>query len=232
MEISDAMLASALVELKSRESSAIPDNSKIEHTFSEDFERKMNKLISSFDKNGIRTPFFRNTLAKAAVIILSLCLGAFSLVMISPNARAAFKNTVTEIYENHLKFFFVSDDETVLDFSDYQRTTAEYIPEGFVLKEIYNEYEAVGYRYENEEENLSYDIYVSLNDGLAVHTDKDNSNVEEITVSGRNAYLISGKTEEKPYSTLMVAGNKITVTIYGQLNKEEIIKIGKSLKEE
>ncbi|MBR3596202.1 MAG: DUF4367 domain-containing protein [Clostridia bacterium] len=232
MEISDAMLASALIKVKNYDISSIPDDSEIDHTFSADFEKKMNKLISSFDKNKFNVSILRNTLTKAAVIILTLCIGAFSLIMISPQARADFKNAIMEFYETHIKFYFISSDETSIDFSNYESITAEYIPQGFVMKEKYNEYEAVGYRYEKAEENLAYDIYVSLNDGLAVHTDKNKNNVEEILISGRDAYLISGENEGKPYSTLIITGNKITVTIYGQLDREEIIKVGESLKEE
>lgn len=232
MEISDAILASALMKVKKLEVSAIPDNSEISHKFSTDFEGKMDNLIASFDKKEKTISFFRNALTKAAVIILTLCISAFSLVMINPKARADFKNAVMEFYETHIKFYFISSDETSIDFSNYESITAEYIPQGFIMKEKYDEYEAVGYRYENPEENLTYDIYVSLNDGLAVHTDKDKNNVEEIFISGRNAYLISGKNEGKPYSTLIITGNKITVTIYGQLDREEIIKVGESLKEQ
>lgn len=232
MEISDALLASALIEVKSYDVSSIPDNSEINHTFSADFERKMNKLISSFDKKEKSISFFRKAITKAAVIILTLCIGAFSLVMISPQARADFKNAVMEFYETHIKFYFIASDETAGDFINYESITAGYIPQGFTLKEKYDEYEAVGYRYENEAENLAYDIYVSLNDGLAVHTDKDKNNVESVNVSGRDAYLITGENDEKPYSTLIITGNKITVTVYGQLDREEIIKVGESLKEE
>lgn len=232
MEISDAMLASALIKVKNYDISSIPDDSEIDHTFSADFEKKMNKLISSFDKNKFNVSILRNTLTKAAVIILTLCIGAFSLIMISPQARADFKNAIMEFYETHIKFYFISSDETSIDFSNYESITAEYIPQGFVMKEKYNEYEAVGYRYEKAEENLAYDIYVSLNDGLSVHTDKDKNNVEEILISGRDAYLISGENKGKSYSTLIITGNKITVTIYGQLDRAEIIKVGESLKEE
>lgn len=232
MELSDAMLASALIKVKNYDVSSIPDNNEIDHTFSADFEKRMNKLISSFDKKEKNISFFRNALTKAAVIILTLCIGAFSLVMISPQARADFKNAVMEFYETHIKFYFVSADETSADLSTYENVSAGYIPQGFTLKEKYDEYEAVGYRYENEADSLSYDIYVSLNDGLAVHTDKDKNNVEEILISGRDAYLIAGENDGKPYSTLIITGNKITVTIYGQLTREEIIKVGESLKEE
>lgn len=232
MEISDAMLASALIKVKNYDVSSIPSDKEINHTFSKDFEKRMDKLISSLDKKEKSISFFRNTLTKAAVIILSVCIGAFSLVMISPQARADFKNAVMEFYETHIKFYFITGDEVSGDFTNYENITAAYVPRDFTLKEKYEEYEAVGYRYENEADGLVYDIYVSLNDGLAVHTDKNKNNIENIKVSGRDAYLIAGENEGKPYSTLIVTGNKITVTIYGQLTREEIIKVGESLKEE
>lgn len=230
MEINDAMLASALIKVKNCEISLIPMDSEIDHSFTEDFERKMEILISSFDKTKTGSTAFRKTLLKAAVIVLTLSLGAFSLIMISPQARATVKNAVTEFYESYIKFYFVSDDTDLNDFTDYEKIYADYTVNGFELKEKYEEFEAVGYRYENEEEKLTYDIYVSLNDGLSVHTDKNN--FEEITVSGRASYLISGEQDNKPYSTLIITGNKITVTIYGQIDKNEIIRIGESLKED
>lgn len=231
MEISDTILASALIKVKNYDISCIPDDSEINYTFSTDFEKKMNNLISSFDKKEKNISFFRNALTKAAVIILTLCISAFLLIMISPQARADLKNAIMEFYETYIKFYFITSDEISGDFTSYENIIAEYLPQGFTLQERYEEYEAVGYKYENTEENLAYNIYISLNDGLAVHTDKDKNNIESINISGREAYLITGENNEKPYSTLIITGNKITVTIYGQLNKEEIIKVGESLKE-
>ena len=231
MKTSDAIVVAALIKVKNREISSLPDDSEINHSFSTDFEEKMNKLILSIDKNKLNVSVFRNTFVKAAVITLALCISVFSLVMTSPQARAAFTNAVTEFYENHIKFHFISGDVTSDDFIRYENVYAEYTPQGFILKEQYNEYEAVGCKYENAKENRTYDIYISLNDGLAVHTDDNPNNVEKISVAGKEAYLISDENEGIPYSTLIITGNKITVTVYGQLDKEEIIKVGESLKE-
>ena len=231
MEISDAMLASALIKVKNYDVSSIPPDSDIDYTFSLEFETSMDNLISLFNKKEKPVSFYRNALTKAAVIIIVLCVGAFSLMMISPQARADFRNAVVEFYETHIKFYFITNTETPTDFSNYKNVYVEYIPQGFLLKEKYEEYEAIGYRYENETENLVYDVYVSLNDGLSILTDKDKNNIERISISGRESYLVSGENAGKPYSTLIITGNKITVTIYGQLNREEIIKVAESIKE-
>ena len=229
MELSNALLASALIRIKNREADSIPADSEINHTFSNSFEDRMQILISSFDKKEKSTPVFRSTLLKAAVTIIIVCIGIFSLIMLNPQVRANFENAVMEFYENHIKFFFVTDNEEESEFNDYRNIFAEYIPTGFILKEKYDEYEAIGYRFENEKAGLSYDIYVSLNEGLAVHTDKNN--VEQITINERDAYLISGKKDKKPYSTLIITDKMITVTIFGNLTRDEIINVGKSLKE-
>ena len=50
MEISDAMLASALIKVKNYDVSSIPSDSEIDYTFSKNFEKRMDKLVSSFDK--------------------------------------------------------------------------------------------------------------------------------------------------------------------------------------
>lgn len=232
MEVTDSMIASALLRIKSRDVSSIPDDSEIDHTFSAEFERKMDELVSSFDRKKKSERRFGSTLAKAAVIILTVCIGVFSLIMTNPSARANFKNAVLEFYETHIKFHFVSGTETGTDFLNYRNIHAEYIPAGFTLKEKYDEYEAMGYKYENTEQNLTFDIYASLNDGLSVLTDKDKSKIEKISLSGKEAYLLSGDNDGKPYSTLIIPGNKVTVTIYGQLDKNETISVGKSLSED
>lgn len=231
MEASDALIADALIRIKNYEVSAIPDSSQIEHTFSDTFERKIDDIVSSYEKKCKTVPMRRNALTKAAVILLAVCLGAFSLMMISPQVRADFKNTVIEFYETYLKFHFITSDETASDFKDIETIYAGYIPEDFELKDTSEEYEAVGYRYENAKENLTFTIYVSLNDGLSVLTDKNRENVEEIRIGDKDSYLICGENGGKPYSTCIITGNRITVTIYGQLTREEIIKVGESLKE-
>lgn len=230
MEISDAVLASALIKAKNYDIYSLPDDIEINHIFSDNFENKMNKLILSFEKKDKHITLFKNVLIKAAVILLTISAGIFSVIMINPQARADFKNAVTEFYENHIKFYFISEEQSETDFSDYKSVYAAYIPKGFSLKEKYTEYESVGYKYQNEENHLTFDIYVSLNDGLSVQTDK--KNFEKLSLSGKDSYLITGENDNNPYSTLIIPGNSITVTVYGQINREEIIKIGNSLTEE
>ena len=232
MEINDAVLSAALLKIKSIEAASIPDSDNINHRFSEDFENRIKELINSLNTDNKQHHILRNILTKAAIITLTALAGIISVIMFNPNARAEFTNAIIEFYENHIKFHFITGEMQTDDFVNYEKIYSDYIPYGFELKEKYLEYEAVGFIYENKSENLNYEIYISLNDGLSVHTDLPENNIEKIRLNDKEAYLIIDTADGKPYSTLIMSGNKITVTIYGQINREEIIKIGKSIKEE
>lgn len=230
MQINDNAIASALMKLKEEENLTIPEDSEISHVFTDEFEGKMEDVFSSFDTKKASTHTVKKSFTKAAAIFLALLVGGFSLVMFNPSVKAGFKNAVMEFYETHIKFHFVSDSESIGEFDDVRTVYADYTVPGFKLKTAEAEYEAFRYKYENDEDGLSYDVYISENDGLLVITDKDKENVEQIQASGKDAYLISGENGSKPYSTLIVTGSKITVTIYGQLTRDEIIMVGNSLK--
>ncbi len=231
MQINKDAIASALSEMKRTEISAIPEDNEIAHTFSEEFENKTESLISSVENKRMPTSSVGKRLAKAAVIFLALSIGGFSIIMTNPPARAGFKNAVIEFYETHIKFYFVSDDESTGEFENVEWVFSDYIVPSFKLKTAEAEYGAFSYKYENEEDGLSYEVYISENDGLSVITDKNKDNVEQLKISGKDSYLISGENAGKPYSTLIVTGSKITVTVYGQITKEEAIKVGEALRE-
>lgn len=231
MKNDNGSVAAALIKIKACEAACIPDDSEIDHVFSDRFELGMDEIFSSLESGGINKRSGTRTFVKAASIIIAIALSVFSLMMINPSVRADFRNAVFEFYNNRIKFHFVSGAESEYDFKNIEKINVEYIPKGFALKKTDHEYEAVNYSYVNSEESLTFDVYISLNSGLSVQTGKGNSQPEKITIGGREAYLVCGENGGKPYSTCIITGNTVTVTIYGQLTRQEIIKVGKSLKE-
>lgn len=229
MRAYDSLITSALIKIKTDELKDIPSENEIDHDFSAAFENKMNKLISSVKPNGKSVSYRLTVARRAAAIILCLCLAAFTVTMSVPSARAAFLNVIAEFYENHIKFYFVTSETQMNDFESIYDVKADYIPNGFSLTNTSEEYEAVGYTYENGKNSKKFNIYVSLNDGLSVLTDKNSSDVEKINVNGKDAYLIYSKEQNEEYGTVIITGSKITVTIYGQLEKDELIKIAEGV---
>lgn len=230
MEHYDSIMAEALAGMKNDEVASLPKDSEIDHIFSEGFEKKMKRVTASVNQKGKYQSFAKRVMKRAAVVIL--CLGAvlFSAVMFNPTARADFKNAVYEIYESFVKFSFDTFEQQPQDFDDIDSVKASYIPKGFVLTEKSDEYEAVGYFYENRESKESFTVYVSLNDGLSVLTDNEKSRYEKTQINGREAYVVYAKEKEENYGTVIITGAKITVTVYGHVTESELMKIAKGIK--
>ncbi|MGN1194045.1 MAG: DUF4367 domain-containing protein [Acutalibacteraceae bacterium] len=231
MENYDGIIAAALIGIKNDEVASLPNDNEIDHTFSESFEKKMKRVIGSVNKKGKYISFTQRVMKRAAVIILCLGVVAFSSVMLNPEARADFKNAVYEIYENFVKFSFDTTHEKMQDFDDIYKVKASYIPKGFVLTEKSDEYGAVGYSYENKDSGESFDVYVSLNDGLSVLTDNEKSRYEKTEINGREAYVVYTKETDEKYGTVIITGAKITVTVYGHVPESELIKIAKGIEQ-
>lgn len=230
MEKYDSIMAAALIGIKNDEVARLPADSEIDHVFSDRFEKKMKRMLSSADKNGkYRGSAF--TIAKrAAVIILCVGITAFSAAMLNPTARADFKNAVYAVYESFIKFSFDTTPSQPTDFDNIYDVKAAYIPDGFVLTETSDEYEAVGYTYENKETEESFNIYVSVNDGLSVLTDSKKSRYEKTSINGREAYVVSAGEKGEEYTTVIITGAKITVTVYGYMAKEDLMKIAQGIR--
>ena len=102
MERYDVLMTVSLKELKFEEIKEIPDDSEINHTFSQDFQSKMDKLFSSVGKATVSSNTSIHSLTrKIAVFILCITTAIFSMIMLNEDVRANFYNTVTFIYEEY-----------------------------------------------------------------------------------------------------------------------------------
>ena len=223
----DALLTASLRELKLDEIKEIPDDSEINHTFSHDFQKKMEKLFLSVDEKAVSSD--RTTLyivKKAAVFVLCFIMAAFSIIMSNDEARASLYNAIAFIYEEYIQFGFLTDEASAEDFSSIEEVDITYIPEGFTLKEALGIYEAKEYVYSKEDKAFS--VNISLNDGLSVITDKNKSSAEKTKINGREAYIIYSENEAE-YGTVIITGPKVTVTVYGYLERDELLKVAEGI---
>jgi hypothetical protein len=125
------MLRSAVIKADMYEIGALPTDDEIEHEFSDEFERKMQKLIRQSKK---RSPvgglaFLRRRVVVLAAAIIILFASAMSVSAV----RAAVFEFITEVYEKFTHIFFEesrSPQDAADEFTIYEPT---YIPEGFEL---------------------------------------------------------------------------------------------------
>lgn len=222
----DALMKSALKEIKLSEVACIPPKEEINHKFSPQFEEKMERFFSLVGDSGKYRSKVSLNLRKAAAVILCVLTAVLAVVMSNPTVRADFANAVVTFYENYLKFTFFETEAQGSDFTNIEEVKITNIPEGFNLSEVKGEFEAKEYVFSDGKSSFS--VNVSENESLSVITDKDNSSLETLKINNRKAYLLL--SEDDSYSTVIIIGGKITVTIYGAISAEEAVLIAEGIK--
>lgn len=220
----DSLLKAALKEIKLSEAERIPETSEINHTFSPKFEDRMKRFFDKVNENGRYRGDF-SALRRAAVVILCVLAASLTITMSNPKTRAEFLNAVVGFYEDHIKFSFSQGEAQVDDFTDIENINITYLPEGFTLKDTTGEYEAKEYTYSDGKNVFS--VNISLNDALSILTDKDNSKLEVTEINGRKAYIL--RSDDDSYSTVIITGSKITVTIYGEITASQAMLIAEGI---
>lgn len=134
--LEEGILKKAVKQADLYEISHLPSDHEIDHEFSDEFQRKMKKLIrqsKSKSSSGIMVFIRRRAVAiVAAILILIGCAMSISPV------RAAIIEFINWVYEEFTYIFFNQESPSSQDLTDefivYEPT---YIPEGFILKHKY-----------------------------------------------------------------------------------------------
>ncbi len=223
----DTLLVSVLKKDMVTRLQSIPESDEIDYVFSRRFENSVNDIFDSLNENARKKRSIPLLLRQAAVLAVCFISLALAVIMINPKVRAGFVNAVVEFFEEHIKFSFNASKIEAYDFEKIEEVNAQYIPNGFSLLKTEGIFEAKNYIYENET-GVTFTISVSYNDGLSVLTDKQKSEFEKIKIQEKEAFLVYSKNGDN-YGTVIIPGAKITVTIFGYLEKTELIKIAEGI---
>ena len=144
MAMNRAQLNQAFREVASMEFADIPsDETQIQFNFSDEFTKKMEKLIAHQKK-----PYWEyvSTLEKriviVAILVLSIVVTAFSY----EEVRASMLRWCEDMYEEYIRYYFEGDTTKVIEY-EYQLT---YVPEGFEKVYEQRDYETIIIGYENK----------------------------------------------------------------------------------
>ena len=188
---------------------------------SSDFERKMQRLI-----NRNKKPFFHliNTVAKRVAVIIAAIIIALTCTVLSVDAlRQRVKSFVIETFEKFSIVMFNDNLNTMAEIKEYH--SPSYIPKGYEISQV-------------EKGKIDNFILYKNNNGSEIHftqmclnyqqsyIDTHNCIIEEIDKylfirkesSNRNAIFFY----DKDYSYEIVS--------FGDLDKEELLKIAESVK--
>jgi len=92
----EAELRSAAAAVNRSMLVSLPLPNQCPHTFSAEFERKINHLMIREERRSAR----RKALKQVAVVFLAILIGAGAWLTVDSDARAAFTRWVREVYEN------------------------------------------------------------------------------------------------------------------------------------
>jgi len=121
------------------EAMILPDPKDCRYTFSEAFERKMERLIRVEKRHSNGRMFLKRALA----IVVATLLGMTTWLAIDTDARAAFTKWIREVYETRIIYRSMGSDETL----QLPRYTIEAVPMGYEIL------------FEGERNNHGYEIW-------------------------------------------------------------------------
>lgn len=205
----------------------LPTDEELSHiTFSEEFERNMQKLINKQKK--FYFAWFNTVGKRVAAIILAVIL-SFATITFSVKAlREPVIRFIVETFEKFSNVVFVNDksEEDIIVDAQFEIIIPEYIPEGYTRDSEIN-YD-IGYQVAYvSQDNLNNIIYMQmLNNESAVQANTENIEYENLLVNNYSAIYFSNKGT----NTIIVSGETYIFTVDGTVEKEELLKIAESIK--
>ncbi|WIV13506.1 DUF4367 domain-containing protein [Proteiniborus sp. MB09-C3] len=198
--------------------------SKEKHAFSEKFNDKMAKLIA-YEKRRSR---IKNTLyyfKKAVSIFLIVLTVVFASTMSVKAWRVKLFNTIINIFEKFSEIRYENVDKGVDRIEDNTFYAPEYVPDGFnIEKEDINFFgQLIIYKNKNGEE-IVFEQYKLEHRNMIIDT--EGTELEPISIKKFEGYFYSNKGTNNIFWDDGYCGFIISSSI----NKQEIIKIAKSIK--
>ena len=168
-------------------------------------------------------------LSRAAVIFLCFVTLAAAVMLSSPTVRAAVRNVFMQWFEKYTLFTFVQTEPGKDDFQNVEDVKIGYIPEGYELGFEDKVPETITYIYYPIDHNP--DLYIAIdifeNDTISSWIDNEHLEYTQMNINGHEVWL--AYDEVSVSGTVTLIGAKISVSITGNLPKEELIKITESI---
>ena len=190
-------------------------------TFSELFEKKMQKLIMAQKKSYF---YLINTVSKrVAIIVLALIISLTTTTFGVKAIRETVIEFITETFERFTKVSVVDDEPDTQ--SELVKTAPTYIPEGYIIELEVDTGGLYKIKYTTQENDI-----INYNQKFGYGT-INNVNTEDIEYENIYINSLEGvKYIKNGINTVVFADETYMYTIYGQVPFEELIKMAESIK--
>lgn len=216
----DLLLIEALNVYHKKALSDLPNNEELEKiTFTENFEKKMQKLIKAQKK-----PHYNmtNSVGKRFACILVAIIALFTMVMSVSAIREPFIKFIVETFDKYSAIYFAEKPTQATH--SFERIIPEYIPAGFEIT-IDNNYDIYSFiEYKNETGNI-FTLQQRYCDENHMLIDTENTQLQKILINNEEAIYY----EKSDTKYLVFTRGEYGFILIGNLEKEEIIKIAKSV---
>lgn len=165
-------------------------------------------------------------LSRAAVVFLCIIALGACVMMTSPTVRAAVKNVIVEWFDKYTNFSFVATDTGSGDFENVEDVKIGYIPEGYELVNISESPFSITYFYCFADKEYYIDVF--KNNENELFADNERSKYENVVINNHQSWVIYDNVNN--HGSLILTGSKISISISGDLPKDELIKIAESIK--
>lgn len=193
-----------------------------EHIFSDDFQKKMDKLIVK-QKN----PFYKivNTrVKKAACIIAVIFIAAFTTVMSVDALRNVFKDFFMSIFSDHSEISAVQDESYAVPETIENSFNITYDLSNYdIVYEDSNDFSR-NIVYQNDEIIIDYYQYVKSEFDMGVNT--ENAEINTVTIQNSEAIYF---LDNNNYHHLIWDNDEYVIMISSNIGKNELIDIANSV---
>lgn len=220
ISFTEDMLKEAVIQADIYEIETLPADDEIEYEFSNEFKRKMKKLIrQSKTRSPVGAMAF---LLRRAVVFVAAIIILFASAMSVSAVRVAVFEFITEVYEKFTHIFFNeirSSQDAAHGFAIYEPT---YIPEGFKLVNK-NTDDLVLLEYEKENDFISYSQQCLENVSININT--EGVKLEELEFKGLPAKYYSNQGVQN----LLWYDDKYMYMVSSTLDRDIVFKIAESV---
>lgn len=224
-DISDELLYQVLADIEAVYLQELPEQAP-EHRFSEQFEKRMRKLI----KEQKRSPQARKaiTFTKRAVLVLAALLAmAFGTVMSVEGLRVQFFKLVSEVFEKYTAITFDKNEAVSTGSDSFVQYELSYIPEGFsVESEICEPVTGMIFTAYRNETGSKIEFSQDTLENVSMSINTEGVNQEKMSINGCDAYYFSNIGMQSIYWF----DDEYLYMISSDLDKEVVLKIAKSIK--
>jgi len=221
----DIMLREAVKADFEAELESLPTEDEILNNYplSEEHTRKM-KALFAWERRKVTTRHLWSYTKVAAIFLCILSTVTFSLLMISPEVRAAVRNAIVRVWEGFTSVVFTDNNTPSKESKDF---SPEYIPQGYALLSADEFGDSCIMVYIDEESNMLI-LEISSTDSHAV--DNENREYYEERHNEVELFIYESVDIERVSSVIVWTQEGFSFSLSGVVPIDALIKVAFSVK--